>query len=108
MNKILQYDQYPPYPFNSLQNQLMMRITQRHVGQEAFLVFVLEIIESIILKLILIPLRATIIFTKETNYRVIKSYKIKESHSLQLKVERVLSICRRLNPGSLFLRNKSY
>ena len=32
----------------------------------------------------------------------------KESHSLQLQVERVLSICRRLDPGSLFLRNKSY
>ena len=31
-----------------------------------------------------------------------------ESHSLQLQVERVLSICRRLDPGSLFLRNKSY
>ena len=27
---------------------------------------------------------------------------------LQLQVERVLSICRRLDPGSLFLRNKSY
>ena len=31
-----------------------------------------------------------------------------ESHSLQLQVERVLSICRRLDPGSLFLRNKLY
>ena len=31
-----------------------------------------------------------------------------ESHSLQLQVERVLSICRRLDPGSLFLRNKTY
>ena len=31
-----------------------------------------------------------------------------ESHSLQLQVERVLSICRRLDPDSLFLRNKLY
>ena len=52
MNTTLQYDQYP---FNPLQNQLIDDACHSTVMyQEAFLVFVLEINVSTILKLILI------------------------------------------------------